>query len=229
MPIYSTSTTIQPGSWISIYGTNFVGATNLWAGDFPTNLGGVTVTINNKLAYLWLVSPTQINLQAPDDTTTGTVNVTVTNAAGSASSTVTLEPYGPSFSLFGARYPAAVVLTPGMAGNSGSGYDQIGPAGAFSFATRPVKAGETLVLYGVGFGPTNPPVLSGRVVGPAQSVTFPQVTIGGMPATVNYAGITEAGLYQINLVVPNAGHGDLAIQASIGGLSTPQGVYLTLQ
>jgi uncharacterized protein (TIGR03437 family) len=230
VPIFSSSNTIQPGSWVSIYGTNFTGATNLWAGDFPPTLGGVTVTINSKLAYLWLVSPGQINLQAPDDAATGTVNVTVANAAGSVSSTVTLEPYGPSFSLFNGKYAAALVLTPGAPGNSGSGYDLIGPTGALSFTTRPVKAGETLVLYGVGFGPTTPPAPAGKVFsGAAPAVSLPQVTIGGVPAQVTFAGVIEAGLFQLNVVVPNAGHGDQALQASTGGLATPQGVLITLQ
>jgi uncharacterized protein (TIGR03437 family) len=230
VPIFSTSTTIQPGSWISIYGQNFIGATNLWAGDFPTSLGGVTVTINNKPAYLWLVSPGQINLQAPDDTAVGTVPVVVTNAAGRSTATVTLGQYGPSFSQFNTKYAAALVQTPGVPGNSGSGYDLIGPAGAFSFVTRPAKAGETLVLYGVGFGPTNPTVPAGQVFSSvAPSVTLPKVTIGGVPATVSFAGIIQAGLFQLNVIVPNAGSGDQTLEASVGGVITQNGVYITLQ
>jgi uncharacterized protein (TIGR03437 family) len=230
VPIYSSSTTIQPGSWISIYGTNFAGATNLWAGDFPTSLGGLTVTINNKPAYLWLVNPGQINLQAPDDTATGTVPVVVTNAAGSVTSTVILGPYSPSFSLFNSKYAAALVATPGAPGNSGSGYDLIGPAGALTFPTRPVKAGETLVLYGVGFGPTNPAVPAGKVFsGAAPLISLPKVMIGNVPAMVSFGGIVEAGLFQLNVVVPNAGSGDQILQASVGGLLSAPGVYITLQ
>jgi uncharacterized protein (TIGR03437 family) len=37
---------------------------------------------------------------------------------------------------------------------------------------------------------------------------LPQITIGGVPATVAFAGIVEAGLYQFNVVIPNAGSGD---------------------
>lgn len=81
VPIYSASSTIQPGSWVSIFGTNLASAAATWNGDFPTLLGGTSVTINNKPAYLWYVSPGQINLQAPDDSATGTVPVTVTTAA----------------------------------------------------------------------------------------------------------------------------------------------------
>src|SRR5579862_3308850 len=75
-PIYSKATTIQPGSWISIYGTNLVSSLGVWDGitPTPTSLGGVSVMINNKPAYIWEAIPKafgttdQINLQAPDDT-----------------------------------------------------------------------------------------------------------------------------------------------------------------
>jgi hypothetical protein len=83
VPVYSSSTIIEAGSWISIYGSNLAGATARWNGDFPISLGGTSVTINSKSAYLWFVSPTQINLQAPDDSATGTVIVTVTTPGGS--------------------------------------------------------------------------------------------------------------------------------------------------
>jgi uncharacterized protein (TIGR03437 family) len=228
-PLFSSSNTVQPSSWISIYGMNLAGPTNLWNGNFPASLGGVSVTIDSKPAYLRYVSPTQINLQVPDDVTTGPVTVVVKTLGGSASSTVTLGPESPSFSLFNSKYPAAIVATPG-AGNSGAGYDYIGPSGAFAFTSRPVKAGETLILFGVGFGPTAPAVPSGQAFsGAAPCVTLPRITIGGTAAQVQFAGIVEAGLYQFNVVVPNVGSGDQLLQASIGGQTTPAGIYLTLQ
>jgi uncharacterized protein (TIGR03437 family) len=229
VPVYSSSTTIQPGSWVSIFGNNLADATALWNGDFPISLGGTSVTINGKNAYLWFVSPTQINFQAPDDTTTGPVPVVVTTPNGTVSSTVSLGSYAPSFSLLNATYPVAIVLTKGP-GNSGQGYDIIGPVGAFTFPTRPVNPGETLILYGVGFGPTNPPVNAGAIFsGAAACTTVPEVTVGGVPATVAFAGVIEAGLYQINLIVPNAGSGDQSLQAKIGGVTTQSNIAITVQ
>jgi uncharacterized protein (TIGR03437 family) len=223
VPSGSSATTIEPGSWVSIYGTNLAACTTFWNGNFPTSLGGTSVTIDSKPAYLWFVSPTQINLQAPDDTATGTVNVVVTTGGGSASSTVMLGQYAPAFSLISSKYPAAIVSTP-------SGFDNIGPAGAFPFPTRPAKAGETVTLFGVGFGPTNPPVPSGKgFSGAAPSVNPPQVTIGGMPVTVSFAGIVGAGLFQLNVVVPSAGSGDQALQATVGGATTQSNIFITLQ
>lgn len=230
VPIDSPVNTIQSGSWISIYGTNLAAGTATWNGDFPKTLGGTSVMIDNQPAYLWYVSPTQINLQVPDDSALGPVNVTVTTPVGSSTSTATLAAYAPSFSLFSARYPAAIVMTSGSPGNSGAGYDIIGPTGAFSFPSRPVKPGEILILFGVGFGPTNPFVPPGQLFfGAAPSVTNPLITIGNMPATVQFAGVIEAGLFQFNVVVPNAPSGDQPLIATIAGVSTQPGVYVTLQ
>jgi uncharacterized protein (TIGR03437 family) len=93
-----------------------------------------------------------------------------------------------------------------------------------------VKAGETVLLYGVGFGPTNQTIPAGQTFSGADpSVTLPQITIGGVTATVNFAGIVEAGLFQFNVVVPSAGSGDQLLVASVGGMTTPSNVFITLQ
>ena len=93
---------IQPGEWVSIYGTNLASGTVAWTGNFPTSLGGTSVTINGRAAYLSFVSPTQISLQAPSDNATGSVPVIVTTASGSSTSAVTLAQVGPSFTVVGA-------------------------------------------------------------------------------------------------------------------------------
>jgi uncharacterized protein (TIGR03437 family) len=188
--------------------------------------------IDNKPAYLWVVSPTQINLQVPDDATTGLVSVVVATASGAATSTVTLSPYGPSFSLLGdGKHVAAEILTSnGIGAYAGGAYDLVGPANTFSYSTRPVRAGETLVLYGVGFGPVTPHVPAGQAFsGSAPTTTLVAVTIGGVKANVSYSGITSAGLYQINLTVPNAPSGDQALQATVNGVQTPLGPVVTVQ
>jgi uncharacterized protein (TIGR03437 family) len=231
VPIYGTTSIIQPGSWISIFGTNLANGTTVWNNDFPITLGGVTVTINGKPGFLWLVSPGQINLQAPDDSTGGQVSVVVTTPNGTVKTTVTLAAAGPSFSLFNTMYPAGLILTPNNTGSYGGGtYDLLGPFGMFSFNTRPVKIGETIELFGVGFGPTNPPVPAGQVFsGAAPAVYGVTVTIGGVMAKVLFAGITESGLYQFNVVVPNVASGDQLLMASVAGARTQPGIYVTVQ
>jgi uncharacterized protein (TIGR03437 family) len=233
VPVYSSVPVIQPGSWVSIYGSNLAGGTAIWNGDFPMSLGGTSVTIDNKPAFLWYVSPTQINLQVPDDSATGPVNVAVTTASGTAASTVTLAAYGPSFSLFGdGKHVAGEIMTPNGTGAYGGGtYDLVSPSNTFSYNTRPVKAGETLVLYGVGFGPTTPHVPAGQAFSGAAPTDSPvTVTIGGVPANVGFSGLTMAGLYQINLTVPaGTGSGDQALVATINGVQTAPGPEVAVQ
>jgi uncharacterized protein (TIGR03437 family) len=238
VPVDSTVSVIQPGSWVSIYGSNLASGTYLWNDDFPTSLpegGGsgttTSVTIDGKPAYLWFVSPGQINLQVPNDTTTGSVNVVVTAPSGTVTSIVTLAPQGPSFLLLSDNKHVV-----GEIATSGGGYDLVGPLNTFSYNTRPVKPGETLVLFGVGFGPTNPAVPAGQnPSGAPASITSPfTVTIGGVPVptgNIAFAGIvTEAGLYQFNLTVPaNAAAGDQALQATVNGVQTPPGPVVTVQ
>ena len=121
------------------------------------------------------------------------------------------------------------MLTPGSPGNSGAGYDIIGPTGAFAYPSRPAKAGETVILFGVGFGPTNSPVPAGKAFsGSAPSTSNPTITIGNQPAIVSYSGIVSAGLFQFNVIIPaSAGSGDQTLSASVGGASAA--ATLTLQ
>jgi hypothetical protein len=131
VPLDSTASTIQPSEWVSIYGNNLASGTTTWTGNFPTSLGGTSVKINGKSAYLSLVSPGQINLQSPDDSATGAVPVVVTTANGSATSTVTLGRFGPSYALLDIKHVAGIILRPDGSGSYGGGiYDILGPTGS---------------------------------------------------------------------------------------------------
>ncbi len=233
----SASTTIEAGSWVSLYGTNFAPSTGAggrtWTsaeivnGKLPTSLDGVSVTIDGKAAAIAYVSDTQLNVQAPDDSATGPVPVVVTNANGtSATAMVNLQQYSPglfNFSPQSGKYPAAVFPD----GN------YVGPAGLFgpSVTTRPAKAGETIILFGTGFGPTSPSVASGQVFSGAAATASPvTATLGGIPVTVTFAGLSGAGLYQVNMVVPvNAPSGDQLLVLSAGGVSTQGSLYVDVQ
>jgi uncharacterized protein (TIGR03437 family) len=230
VPVYGSVPVIQPGSWISIYGTNLASGTFSWNGDFPQSLAGTSVKIDNKSAYLWFVSPNQINLQVPDDAATGMVSVVVTTPSGVVTSSATLSQFSPAFSLLGdGKHIAAQIATPNGTGAYGN-YDLVGPSDTFSYNTRPIKAGETLVIYGVGFGPTSQTVPAGRAFYGASPTNSPvTVTIGGVNAAVAFAGIVGAGLYQINVTVPNVPAGDQPIQATVNGVQTPTGPVVTLQ
>jgi uncharacterized protein (TIGR03437 family) len=234
VPLYSSSNTIQPGSAISIYGSNLATGTLNWNGDFPTALGGTSVTINNKPAYPWFVSPFQINLEAPDDTATGVVNVVVTTPAGTATSTVTLAPFGPSFSLLDGKHVAGIILRSDGSGTYGGGtYDIVGPTGAsLGYKTVAAKAGDALILFGVGFGPTTPAVPAGKAYAGEAATTNPvRLLINDIVVVPAFSGISSAGLYQMNVMpVPaGLGVGDVPLVASVAGFRTPSGVVLSLQ
>jgi len=138
----------------------------------------------------------------------------------------------PSFILFDdGKHVAGYIPTPNGTGAYGGGtYDVVGPVGAFPFSTRPVKPSEILILYGVGFGPTNPPVPAGSPFsGAAPTINSVAFTVGGVPAYQWFSGISEAGLYQFNITVPNVGSGDQVVQATVNGEQTLPGPLVAVQ
>jgi uncharacterized protein (TIGR03437 family) len=233
VPNGGTSNTIQPGSWVSIYGTNLAGCPSTWNGDFPLSLGGTSVMVNNKPAYLSYASPTQVNIQAPDDTATGLVNVTVTSGGATATSTVNLAQFGPSFSLLDGTHVAAIIIRSNGSGTYGGGsYDIVGPTGtSLGYKTVAAKAGDVVELFGVGFGPTNPAVPAGQPYSGAAPTTNPvQLQIHGTSVTPFFSGISGAGLFQINLTIPaGLGTGDQPLLATAGGVQTQSFVVISLR
>jgi uncharacterized protein (TIGR03437 family) len=232
----STSSTIQPNSWVSIYGTNLITGSSPvnWNGDYPLALGGTTVTINNKQAYLSYVSPTQVNLLAPYDGSAGPVSVTLTNANGTATSTVTLALVSPAFCLLGdGKHAAAIILRSDGSGAFGGGtYDIVGPAGtSLGYKTVPAKAGDNVVFFGVGFGGTNPDVLPFDLFSGAAPASYMiHLTVNGQPLTTTFAGVSTPGLFQFNVTIPQGlGTGDQPLLATVLGASTQANVVTTLQ
>jgi uncharacterized protein (TIGR03437 family) len=233
VPLYSKVTTIQPGEWVSIYGANLASGKTTWNGNFPISLGGSSVTIDGQAAYLIYVSPTQINLQAPDDTATGPVPVIVTTAAGTFTSTVTLAQFAPSLFLLDSVHVDGIILRSDGSGAYGGGtYDILGPTGnSLGYATVAAKAGDSVALFGTGFGPTNPFVPAGQAFSSAAPTTNPvSLLINNVSVTPSFAGLSGAGLDQINLTIPaGLGTGDVPLLAIVGGVQTPSSVVISLQ
>ena len=85
---------LQPGaassSWVTVFGNGLASSTRTWItsdivdGMLPESLDRVSVKINNKPAPVYYICPTQLNVQAPDDGTSGSVQVTVTNSSGTS-------------------------------------------------------------------------------------------------------------------------------------------------
>jgi len=104
--------------------------------------------------------------------------------------------------------------------------------GTIAGPARPAKPGEIVSLFGTGFGPTTPTTGSGVLLNGAAALANPaqlQVRIGGQSATVQFAGLTGPGLYQVNVTVPAVADGDQPVTAAIGGASTPAGRVLAVQ
>ena len=234
VPASSSVSTIQPGEWVSLYGELLSGSTASWNGDFPKSLEGTSVTINGRAAYLSFVSPTQINMQAPDDTSTGTVPVQVTTAFGTSTSTVTLAHVAPSFLLLDNKHVAGIILRSNGSGAYGGGsYDILGPTGnSLGYATVAAKPGDTIELFAVGFGPTDPSVPAGQAFSGAAPIISPiSIFINNVSVTPSFVGLSSASLYQINLTVPTGSGtgGDVSLVATVGGVQTPPGLVISLQ
>jgi uncharacterized protein (TIGR03437 family) len=148
----------------------------------------------------------------------------VVTVAGQGSNAFAAQkaPFSPAFLIFSNSYVAAEHLNYGL----------LGPPGLLAGATTtPAAPGETVILYGVGFGPTAPATPTGYTVTAAEplanSVT---VTIGGIAVTPSFAGLSASGLYQFNVTVPaSLTTGNAAVSATIGGVTTQTGVLLAVQ
>lgn len=217
---------IAPGGYVTIFGSNLAATQRLWTaadmpgGKLPTAIDGVSVTIDGKPAYIYYVGPSQISVIAPADSTTGSVQVVVTsNGLTSAAGTATLQTTAPAFFIAKNNYIVATHADGTL----------VGPTTLFPNNSTPAKAGETITLWGTGMGATNPTQEGVAVTTPAPLVTAPTVTINGTAATVTFAGLTAAGLDQINVMVPTAPSGDNAVVVTAGGNKSQTGALISVQ
>lgn len=208
---FGALSSIAPGSWIEIYGTNLAPTTREWATtDFngvnaPTSLNNTTVSVGGQSAFVEYISPTQVNVQVPGTVGLGTQPVLVSTPAGNSAAyniNVNLEEpalFAPAvFKILGVPYVGA--LFPDLA-------TYVFPPDSFAGITsRAAQPGDTIVFYGIGFGqvPGSPP---GQVPQAANGLTLPiqpKFYFNGMQAQVTYAGLAPGsiGEYQFNVIVP---------------------------
>ena len=222
---------IVPNSWATLKGSGLAATTDTWAnaivdGKLPITLDDVKVTIGGEPAYVNYISAGQINLLVPD-VAPGPRQVVVTNSAGTSSAfTANVTQYGPAFFPWPNNQVVATRQDFSWAVKNGTF------AGT---TTTAAKAGDTMILWGTGFGPTSPPAPVGVVTPNDQTYStaiLPTVSVGGMAATVYGAALAPgfAGLYQIAIQVPTAlGNGDWPVLAAIGGEQSPAGIVLAVQ
>lgn len=237
---WNSKPVISHAAWISIYGSNFTTTTRTWRSDeivngqFPTQLDGVGVKINNQDAFVYFISPNQINVQVPSDAATGAVSVQVTTPDGvSDAQTVTKQAVSPALFTWAGVVPGGEAYTGALFPD----YSYVGKTGLLQplgITTRPAKPGEFVLLFATGCGAVNPAVPAGQVVGqPIPTLTNPvSVRVNGAPAEVfdNTGFLIFAGECQFNVKIPdNAPDGDLPVELEIGGVRTDQDVRITVQ
>jgi uncharacterized protein (TIGR03437 family) len=107
------------------------------------------------------------------------------------------------------------------------------PNAVAGVASRQAKPGDTIVLYGVGFGPVSPTSKAGQIVQLQNKLQTPvQILFGQTPAVVSYQGLAPGlvGLYQFNVVVPSVADNDLTqFSLSQGGVPATQTLYTAVK
>jgi uncharacterized protein (TIGR03437 family) len=104
------------------------------------------------------------------------------------------------------------------------------PTGAIAGVnSRPAKPGETMVIYGVGFGPVTPDIPAGQIVTETNQLSASLViSFGQMPATLLYSGLAPSlvGVYQFNVTVPTVADSDLVpLSFELGGVPGAQTLF----
>jgi uncharacterized protein (TIGR03437 family) len=232
-------TAVAPGTWIEIYGSNLATATREWtksdfnANNAPTVLDGVQVTIGGQNAFVDYVSsnPGQVNALLPSNIAVGApLQLVVSNAnVTSAPVNVSVNATQPgllapaTFQVGGNQYVVAL-LPDGT---------YVMPTGAIAGVnSRPAQPGETITLYGIGFGSVTPAFPAGQIVTQQNQLTLPlQFFFGQTSANVTYDGLAPnmVGLYQFNMVVPDVPDSELVpLTFNLGKASGTQQLYIAV-
>jgi uncharacterized protein (TIGR03437 family) len=203
---------LAPGSVFSIYGSRLAGSQAASSQPpLPLQLGGATVLLGGEPLPLFYASDQRIDAQVPYDVAVNAHHqlVVARGASYTIPETITVAPAQP---IIASIYDGSTLLD----------------------ANHSIAAGDALVLYCSGLGLVDPPVPAGSPApaSPRSQVTSPvSVTIGGIPAEVDFAGLTpgSSGQYQVNVIVP-AGipSGPAPVQLSVAG-QTSAPVNVTAQ
>jgi uncharacterized protein (TIGR03437 family) len=230
-------TSVAPGSWVEIYGSNLAPDTREWAGsDFsgnnaPTSLDGIEVTIGGQKAFIDYISSAvngQNNAQLPSNIVAGgPLQLTVNNGATTSSAyNIMVNATEPgllaptAFQVGGNQYVVAQ--------HKDGSY--VLPAGAIAGVnSSPAQPGEAVLIYGVGFGPVTPNIPAGEIVTEDNQLSLPfQMTFGQTPAQLKYDGLAPnyVGLYQFDVVVPTVPDNDLVpVIFTLGGSAGTQKLF----
>ncbi|MBL8214087.1 MAG: IPT/TIG domain-containing protein [Bryobacterales bacterium] len=215
-------------AWTRITGTGFAAEPATWKieGDkLPTELGGVSVTVNQQPVAIGAVTPTQITALVPVGIGTGDVAVVVKNAAGESTPvSVLASAVGPALLAPFRQEASSFLLAVARDGTL------VGKAGEGSRATRLAKRGELLSLFGTGFGQTKPELTANQTVpNPISVAGAVRIRFGEAVATmVGTGSLIAPGVYQFQVIVPETAAGDVPVVAEIDG-QTSAAVLLAIE
>ncbi len=174
----------SPGMIMAVYGTELANATQSATGlPLGVSLSGVSATVNGWPAPLFYVSPSQLNIQLPYEVGSGPAVLGIDNNGQIGGFQFQISP-----------------ASPGILTSNGSIYPNAS-----------AQQGAYATMYVTGAGELSQPLSSGVPASagvPASSLPVPllplSVTVGGVPAPVQFAGATPdvVGLIQVNFVVP---------------------------
>ncbi len=191
------SSSVAPGSVISIFGANLADDVKVnLANPMPQTLDGVTVSIGDRLLPLYYVSPSQINAELPADLPLGPTNLVVTTPEQVQVTT--------SFTM-AQDAPGLFAIT-----SNNKAYALAFHAnGKLVTEASPAQAGETLTLYGTGFGPTTPARPEGLPVpvSPSYVATDPASVQVGTASFAAQSGYAMPGAVGIDVVEFSLGSG----------------------
>ena len=237
---------VDPGDILVVKGSqfSFAGATSggYTAGPAPplaTDIGGAQVLVNGTPAPMFYSLYGQLAFQLPATTPTGTAVVQVQRDDGAVSNlaSVQVAPLAPRLLLIGVGNFGAIQ-------NAVDGSYPL-PTGSISgLNTHAANRGDTIVVYAIGLGPTNPAVTAGQPAPSAEplarltqqiTVAFANpnnVILAPVDATPLFAGQSPgyAGLYQINVTIPpNAPTGVINLFISYPDDSVSNTVQIAVQ
>jgi uncharacterized protein (TIGR03437 family) len=227
---------VSPGEFITMFGTGIGPAVpaemSVVAGYATNTLQSTSVTIDGQNAPMIYVSANQITVQVPYNVTIGLAKVVAVNNNGAiAMSTVDTTATAPGLFLISGVVGQCAALRYSMA------------TGTYSVngTTSAALVGDIVVFYLTGEGiydltasPATGYIVPGSLNPLPQLSPLPAVTIGGAPATVQYAGPMVGGLLgllQINAVVPaGATKGPLVpVAITIGAGATQAGATIVVK
>jgi uncharacterized protein (TIGR03437 family) len=229
---------LAPGTFIEIYGANLATASRPWElSDFngneaPIKLNGTSVTVNGQPAFVSYISPGQVNVQVPSNIPTGVLLLQVTSPGGTSGAyqvvVNAIEPglFAPQiFNVSGVQYAGAY--------DNNNDNALAFPTGTVAGVnSQPAKPGDVLTFYGVGFGPVTTNIPAGQVAQGLNSLASFSMSIGGVEAQVQYAGLAPdyVGLYQFNVVVPAIPANNAApVTFSVNGTAGTQALYVAVE